>query len=386
MKFEFATAGRILFGCGSSQQLPALAQGLGSSALLVLGRSSRRGDAIASELSAAGVRCVLFNVGGEPSTHLVNQASALARGQECDLVIAVGGGSVLDTGKAVAVMRTHPGDVLDYLEVVGGGKPLLRPGVPFIAVPTTAGTGTEATRNAVLDVPEHRVKASLRSHYLLARLAVIDPELTCSLPAEVTAYCGVDALTQLIEPFVSNAANPLTDGVCREGLRLAARSLAAAYRDGSDRQARQEMCAAALLSGIALANAKLGAVHGLASVLGGFTGHPHGAICARLLPIVMEANIRALQEQSSSDGSGALDRYVEVARILTGNPAADAWEGLEWVRALCAELRIPPLRQAGLTAAQSSTIIPAAQRASSMQGNPVRLSDTKLLEILEEAI
>jgi alcohol dehydrogenase class IV len=384
MKFEFATAGRIIFGCGSVQQIPVLARGMGKTALLVLGRSSRRGEEVSAALESESIRAVIFSVGNEPTTHLVNQASELARSQECDLVIAVGGGSVIDTGKAVAAMLTNPGDVLDYLEIVGGGKPILNRSAPFIAVPTTAGTGTEVTRNAVLDVPEHRVKASLRSHHLLPHLAVIDPELTYSLPPEVTAYSGMDALAQLIEPFVSKAANPLTDGVCREGMKLAAESLEAVYHDGSRHDARERMCVAALLSGIALANAKLGAVHGLAGVLGGVTGHPHGAICARLLPFVMDANIQALRDDGSRPD--ALERYAEAARILTCNPAAQVNDGLEWVRRLCAELKIPPLREAGLTVGQCGPIIPAAQRASSMQGNPVKFSDRQLLEILENAI
>ena len=343
MKFEFATAGRILFGSGSSGQLPSLAQGLGDTALLVLGGSRRHGEAISARLADSGVRSCIFSVDGEPTTHLVDEAAAKARGQGCNLVIAVGGGSVIDAGKAVAAMLTHPGLVLDYLELVGGGQPLDRPCVPCIAVPTTAGTGTEVTRNAVLGVPEHQVKASLRSYHLLPRLALIDPALCRSLPPEVTAFTGMDALTQLIEPFVSNAANPLTDGVCREGLALASRSLANAFRDGTDLAARQDMCAAALFSGIALANAKLGAVHGLAGVLGGITGHPHGAICARLLPFVMEANILAMQDGRAH--AGTLPRFAEVARILTGKSSASAVDGVEWVRALCAELKIPPLRQ-----------------------------------------
>jgi alcohol dehydrogenase class IV len=290
---------------------------------------------------------------------------------------------VVDAGKAVAVMLTNPGAVLDYLELVGGGKPLREPGVPFLAVPTTAGTGAEVTRNAVLDVPEHGVKASLRSPHLLARLAVVDPGLTQSLPPEVTAYTGMDALTQLIEPFVCNAANPLTDGVCREGLARAARSLARAYRDGSDPDAREDMALAALCGGIALANARLGAVHGFAGVLGGATGHPHGAICARLLPFVMEANIRAAGERGNP---ATPRRYVEVARTLTGDPEAVAGDGVSWVRGLCAEMRIPPLREAGLTAADCGPLIPFARRASSMRGNPVELSDEELRGVLEAAL
>ena len=223
---------------------------------------------------------------------------------------------MIDTGKAVAAMLRHPGHVLDYLEVVGGGRTLDRPCAPCIAVPTTAGTGAEVTRNAVLGVPEHKVKASLRSHYMLPQVAIIDPELTRSLPAEITAYTGMDALTQLIEPFVSNAATPLTDGICREGLKRAARSLAAAHRDGADLSRHEDMSAAALMSGMALANAKLGAVHGLAGVLGAYTGHHHGAICARLLPLVMETNINHLRTQHP--GHPSLDRYAEVAQDSHG--------------------------------------------------------------------
>src|SRR6185437_3705054 len=179
-----------------------------------------------------------------------------------------------------------------------------------------------------LDVPEHRVKASLRSHYLTARIAVVDPELTLSLPPAVTAYTGMDALTQLIEPFVSNMANPLADGVCREGLVRAARSLGRAYRDGADLAAREDMAFAALCGGIALANAKLGAVHGFAGVLGGLTGQAHGAICAALLPLVMAANLGALEERNDR---ATIERYDEIARIVIGDPGANAWAGVAWV-------------------------------------------------------
>ncbi|HEX8203716.1 MAG TPA: iron-containing alcohol dehydrogenase [Isosphaeraceae bacterium] len=383
MTFEFATAGRILFGRGQARQIPALARDLGRRALVVLGGSSRGRATLTAGLEDAGVRSVVFNVGGEPTTHLVDRATRIARAEGCDLVIALGGGSVIDAGKAVAGLLANPGDVLDYLELVGGGKPLRQPGVPLIAVPTTAGTGAEATRNAVLDVPEHGVKASLRSPHLLARLAIVDPDLTLSLPPEITATTGMDALTQLIEPFVSNAANPLTDGVCREGLARAARSLASAYRDGSDLAAREDMALAALCGGIALANARLGAVHGFAGVLGGATGHAHGAICARLLPFVMEANLRAADERGDPV---TIRRYVEIARTLTGDPEAGARDGVSWVRQLCAEMKIPPLREAGLTGADCGRLIPLARRASSMRGNPVTLSDEELGRIFEAAL
>lgn len=384
MTFEFATAGRVIFGRGSWNQLPDLARSLGRSALLVLGRAGRLGESLSARLEADGVRTSSFHVGEEPTTRIIGEATELARGKACDLVIAAGGGSVLDTGKAVAALLANPGDLMDYLEVVGGGKPLTRPGVPCIAVPTTAGTGTEVTRNSVLGVPEKRVKVSLRGPYLLPRVALIDPELTLSLPPEMTAYGGLDALTQLIEPLVSNAANPLTDGLCREGLKRAARSLRVAFHEGTNLAAREDMCIAALFSGMALANARLGAVHGFAGVLGGTTGHPHGAICARLLPFVMEANIRALDGDQRADSPR--ERYDEVARILTGDPVAQAVDGVEWVRTLCDEFRIPPLGRSGLTVADLDSIIPASRRASSMKGNPVEHSEQTLRKILERAI
>jgi alcohol dehydrogenase class IV len=383
MTFEFATAGRIVFGRGQSQQIPTLARELGRRALVVLGGSDRGRQALTEGLNDAGVGSVVFNVNGEPTTHLVDRASGIARAEGCDLVISVGGGSVIDAGKAVAGLLANPGEVRDYLELVGGGKPLLERGVPLIAVPTTAGTGSEVTRNAVLDVPEQKVKASLRSHHLLPRLAVVDPELTLSLPPAITAYTGMDALTQLIEPFVGNAANPLSDGVCREGLTRAARSLARAYRDGSDVAAREDMALAALCGGIALANARLGAVHGFASVLGGITGHAHGAICARLLPFVMEVNIRAVEERGDPT---IILRYTEIARALTGDAEADARDGVTRVRGLCAEMEIPPLRVAGLSIADCDQLIPLARRASSMRGNPMELSDEELRGILEAAL
>jgi alcohol dehydrogenase class IV len=381
--FEFATARRVVFGRGASRQVPALARERGRCALVVLGGSGRGGEALVEGLREAGVIAIVFPVRHEPTTHLVEEASSLAFAERCDLVIAQGGGSVLDAGKAVAGLRTNPGDLLDYLEVVGAGRPLANPGVPFLAIPTTAGTGTEATRNAVLDVPGRGVKVSLRSPHLLPGVAVVDPELTLSLPPGITATTGMDALTQLIEPFVGNAPNPLVDGLCREGLARAARSLRRAYRDGADLDAREDMAVAALFSGMALANAKLGAVHGLAGALGGTTGQAHGAICARLLPLVMAANLDAA---SLRGRSATLDRYAEVARILTGDPRATPDDGVSWTRELAADLRIPKLAASGLAPADRDAVIAQARLASSMKGNPVELTDGALRGILEAAL
>jgi alcohol dehydrogenase class IV len=238
------------------------------------------------------------------------------------------------------------------------------------------------TRNAVLGVPQHRVKVSLRSLHLLARLALVDPELTLSLPPAVTAATGLDALTQLIEPFVSNAANPLTDGVCREGLVRAARSLPVVYRDGQNLAAREDMAVAALCGGLALANARLGAVHGFAGVLGGLTGQTHGLLCARLLPEVMEANLAAAARQGQFETIG---RYAEIARILTGDPAAQPEQGLAWIRSQLAAMAIPGLSAAGLTRDEFDRVVDQARRASSMKGNPVELTAVELRAILEAA-
>jgi alcohol dehydrogenase class IV len=299
-------------------------------------------------------------------------------------VLGFGGGSALDTGKAIAALLTNRGDPLDYLEVIGRGEPLTQPAAPYIAIPTTAGTGAEVTRNAVLLSPQHGVKVSLRSPLMLPRLALVDPELTHSLPPEITASTGLDAFTQVMEPYVSNKANPLTDGLCREGMRLAGRSLRRAYEHGDDPAAREDMAVVSLFGGLALANAKLGAVHGFAGPLGGMFPGPHGAICARLLPYVMEVNVRALQNRAL--GHPALRRYDEIARILTRDDSATASDGVAWVQELCEALQVPPLATYGLTQADFPTLIQKSVVASSMQGNPIKLSTEEMEEILTRAL
>ena len=279
MRFEFATATRILFGPSTVRDLTAAARQMGRRALLVTGASTERATPL-----VAGFDTVPFAVSGEPSVELIRRGTAYARAEGCDLVIAIGGGSAIDAGKALAALLTNPSDPLDYLEVIGRGQPLERAPAPFIAVPTTSGTGSEVTRNAVLGSPEHRVKASLRSAAMLPRLSIIDPELTVTLPRAVTASTGLDALTQLIEPYVSSRANFMTDLFCIDGIRRAATALPAAWENGADREARTAMSWAALLGGLALANAGLGVVHGFAAPVGGMFAAPHGAVCAAVLP------------------------------------------------------------------------------------------------------
>jgi alcohol dehydrogenase class IV len=384
MRFEFATATRIIFGAGTLREIGPLAAEMGQRALVVTGRTVARATPLLDVLTAQGMDYVLLPLGHEPTLDDVRLGTSQARERTCDLVIGYGGGSALDAAKAIAALLTNGGDPLDYLEVIGRGQPLTRPSAPCIAVPTTAGTGTEVTRNAVLASPDHRVKASLRSPLMLPRLALVDPQLTHTMPPEVTASTGLDALTQLIEPFVSSRATPLTDPLCREGIARVARSLHRAYHCGDDAGAREDMALASLFGGLALANAGLGAVHGFAGPLGGMFTAPHGAICARLLPAVMAVNVRALQERHPE--SEALQRYHEIARILTGDPHATAQDGIAWIEDLCTDLRIPPLSSYGVRQRDFPTLIDKASVASSMKGNPLPLARDEMEDILARAL
>lgn len=383
MKFEFATATQIIFGPGTLKQVGPLAKEMGQKALVVA-NLSELAKPLLNILAAQGIESSVFAVGGEPTVEIVQQGTLQAKAEKSDLVIGFGGGSAMDTAKAVAIMLTNPGEPLDYLEVIGRGQALRQPGVPCIAIPTTAGTGSEVTRNAVLGAPEQQVKVSMRSPFMLPRLALVDPELTYSLPPAVTASTGLDALTQNLEPFVSNKANPMTDAIIREGMRRAARSLWRAYEQGNDPAAREDMALASLFGGLALANAKLGVVHGFASVLGGMFPAPHGAVCAILLPPVMAINVQALQEREPD--SGYLRRYDEVAQILTGSSGATASDGVAWVQELGQALHVPGLGTYGLTPADFPTVIEKTAVASSTQGNPIKLTPAELREILNWAL
>jgi len=379
--FEFATAGRILAGPGRVAELPGVLAGLGSRVLVCTGANPERH---ASLLAGLGLPTAVFPVAGEPTAGLARAGVAAAREHGADVIAAIGGGSVIDLGKAVAMLLANGGDPLDYLEVVGSGQKITRPAAPCVAVPTTAGTGAEVTANAVLAVPEHRLKASLRSPLMIPRVALVDPRLTASCPPPVTAASGLDALTQCLEPFVSVRATPVTDGLAREGLRRAAGGLRAAHADGGDLAARSDMAICALLGGMALANAKLGAVHGLAGVIGGTADVPHGIACAALLAPVIEANMRALR--SGTPGSPALDRYAEVARLLTGKPGASVQDGLAWIGETIALLGVPGLAAFGLGPGQADDIAAKAMTSSSMQGNPVPLSQGQLKAVFLEAL
>jgi alcohol dehydrogenase class IV len=384
MRFEFATATRVLFGPGVLKEAGPLANQMGRRALIVTGSTPERAQPLLAALNAHGLAHSVFPISGEPTTDKVLEGARFAKNEGCDLVIGFGGGSAIDAGKALAALVTNPGELFDYLEVIGRGQPLAAPPLPFIAISTTAGTGAEVTRNAVLASPEHRAKVSLRSPLLLPRLAIVDPELTHGLPRAITASTGLDALTQLLEAYVSIRANPLTDALCVDGLRRAARSLPRACDQPNDAAVREDMALASLFSGMALANAGLGAVHGFAAPIGGMFPAPHGAVCAALVPHVMATNVQALRRRAPK--SPALERYDEAARILTGNTKSVADDGVEWMRRLCAELEIPPLRTYGLRPENIPVLCEKAAVASSTKGNPIVLEPAELRQILEQAL
>lgn len=381
MSFELSVPEKIIFGKGSIGRLEQLVSGFESRALIVHGANPDRARSLEGLLAKSAV--YLYSVPNEPTTENIAKGVEEAKTRNVTVVIGIGGGSVIDAAKAIAGLATNSGDILDYLEVIGRGNPLTKAGLPCIAIPTTAGTGAEVTKNAVIASLEHQIKVSLRSPFLLPRIALVDPELTYSLPAKVTIATGLDALTQLIEPLVSARANPVTDGLCREGIPRVARSLPAVVQNGKNFAAREEMALASLFGGLALANAGLGAVHGFAGPIGGMFNAPHGLICGILLPFVVDANLHALRLRASD--SVALGRYDEIGRLLTGSPDALATDGLAWLTDLRKTLGVPALSSLDIPRESIPEIARKAAKASSMKANPIELTQPELEAILEAA-
>lgn len=374
--FSLALPGQVLFGRGRASEAAGLILEHGRSVLMVGGRSVAFADRLAADLRTAGAEVMEETGQGEPTLPQIETALAALRGQRIDVVVAVGGGSVIDLGKALAGLIPQPGAVLDHLEGVGAGRPLEAAPLPFIALPTTAGTGAEATKNAVIGVPEAGRKVSLRDPRMLPDLAIVDPALTDHCPAPVTLASGLDAVTQVIEPYLSAGANPVTDALCRDAIP---RGLIALRRlmEHEDTAARDALCLTSVTGGIALANAGLGAVHGLAGVIGGATGIAHGVICGRLLVPCLRANATAL------DAAGAdMARINEVRDWIAaafGTTPEDAFATFQaWINAQGLPF-LPEDRGADADWART------AQGASSMKGNPVVLGEDALLDILAAA-
>lgn len=393
--FSLANLPRILFGEGSLQQLPGCIAGVGSRALLVNGRRSFLATAhwqpLQQSLQQQGIACEQATVSGEPSPQLVDEVVRRFFGQGIDVVVGIGGGSVLDAAKAIAGLLPHGNSVLDHLEDVGKGLPYKGPSLPFIAVPTTAGTGSEATKNAVLSVRgPGGYKKSFRHEALVAHTAIIDPLLLESCPAELIAAQGMDAFTQLLESYVSLRANPLTDAIAWSGLQAVSDGFMAAYAGGDSDEARHgraAMAYAALLSGITLAQVGLGSVHGLAQPLGSLFPVSHGVACGTTVAAATAVNIEALRGRQAD--SVALEKYAEVGRLLAGqrgledNAACDML--VEILQRWTQSLQLPRLSDLGVSEGDIPTIV-AHSRNNSMKTNPVLLLDEEIAAIVHERL
>jgi alcohol dehydrogenase len=377
--FGIARVPRIEFGAGSIRRLPAIAAGYGKHLLLVTGQrsfvESSAGEWLLGDLNTRGFSWQHLKVDGEPTPQLVDSAVASLRRKTIDAVIGIGGGSALDAAKAIAGLLKPGNSVLDHLEGIGPELPYCGPATPFIAVPTTAGTGSEATKNAVLSLPG-QYKKSFRDDALVAQWAIVDPDLLATCPPELIAADGMDAFTQLLESFVSTRANPLTDALARSGLAAASEALLPLYGNPTP-AARAKMAYASLVSGICLAQTGLGSVHGLAAPLGAFFPIPHGVACGTLLAAATRVNIAALRMRAPQ--SEALAKYDEVRRLLGAADLVAMLEG--WQE----RLALPRLSKWRVTTADFPKIV-ANARGSSMKTNPVELGDAEIERILAERL
>jgi len=388
----FAISGlpNILFGEGRFAEVPALAARFGRRLLLVTGGRSLRQTPewpqLLEALRAASLEFIELRVDAEPSPQLVDTAVAAYRAARIEVVVGIGGGSVLDAAKAIAGLLPHGNSVMDHLEGVGPELPYRGPSTPCIALPTTAGTGSEATKNAVLSIQGLRgFKKSFRHDCLVPRYAVVDPDLLKGCPPELIAANGMDALTQLLESYVSARANAFTDALALSGLAAACRGLLPWYEQGPEATAaRGAMAYAALLSGITLAQVGLGSVHGLASPIGAYFPIPHGVVCGTLVAVATEVNIGALERRAP--GHPALSKYAHAGRLLSGkNAVSDNAARTALVDTLAdwtVRLRLPRLGAYGIKPVDYDAIVSGC-RGSSMKTNPVALKDQEIRGILE---
>jgi alcohol dehydrogenase class IV len=381
VRFDVAAPADIRFGAGRVAEVPASLADLGVRRTLVItGATPGRADAVRTGLQEAGIESYVYPISGEPSVDVVRAGVAALSSAGCDGVLGYGGGSALDSAKAIAALAASGSGPLDHLEVIGAGQPLTGPAFPCVAVPTTAGTGSEVTRNAVLSAGE--TKASLRSPELLPRVAIVDPDLLLGLAPSVIASGGLDALSQVIEPFLSARANPFTDALAREGIQRSVRSLRRASEQGmdADPQIRDDLALASLFGGLCLANSGLGAIHGFAAGLGARLKAPHGALCGALLPATFQVNYEALSRRKPNHP--ALDRISEVAQMLIGRRTARPEAAVEWLVDLKDALGVPGLAHYGIVESQIPVLVDAGRKASSMRGNPITLTDEELTSIL----
>lgn len=379
--FAFATATEILFGRGQAKNSVKRVAGLGHHVLLIHGRHAARSEWLSAALAHQGCSVTTFSVPIEPDLDLITQGVAVARHADAQVVVALGGGAVIDAGKAIAALVPATQDIMAHLEVVGQGLPLDHPPLPFVAMPTTAGTGAEVTRNAVIAVPEHRRKVSLRDARMLPTLAIVDPALTDAAPRDVTLASGLDAITQVIEPYVCTKANPLTDALCRDAIPRGLSALISLMQDEAP-DARDDMAWVSLCGGMALANAGLGAVHGLAGPLGGLTGAPHGAICGVLLPHVLTANRDRVSDPALAERLDQVGRWIGAA---FDHPQASVAQAADILAGWSQAAGLPSLTALGIDRAAQQAAAEAAASSSSMKANPAKLDAVDLMKLMEAA-
>ena len=377
--FDFLTAGRIRFGRGQAETAVEEIIRRGHRVLLVRGRSVAWADELSANLEDKGVTLESVFCTAEPDLAMLEAARKTTQQAQSDVVVAVGGGAVIDLAKAIAALAPSNSAALDHLEGVGQGQPLTADPLPFIALPSTAGTGAEVTKNAVISVPDAGRKVSLRDDRMLPNLAIIDPALTDNAPRSVTLSSGLDAVTQVIEPYLCNRSNPLVDAIARAAIPVGLSALAQ-LEQGESAAARDQMAYVSLVGGMALANAGLGAVHGLAGVVGGRLGAPHGLICGRLLGPVLAANHEALLQQGQS-----VERFDEVAHWLSTHLDIGTDNPFEALSALLDQWQVDRLGKWLADDVNLHTLAEEAAGASSMRANPCVLSTDALVGIMRAA-
>ncbi|MCK6261896.1 iron-containing alcohol dehydrogenase [Vibrio sp. ZSDE26] len=378
--FQFMTSTRIIFGEGALQSSLSILNQYGYSVLLVTGKDQSRSEPIISYLKTQKMRYQHVSISGEPNITMIEETAIVGRKFKPDMVVSIGGGSVIDMGKALAAIIPNQGDVYDYVEVVGRNVPIKTTPIPFIAIPTTASTGSEVTRNAVLRSGQDQVKVSLRSPDMLADVAIVDPTLTYGMDVYTSGRGAMDVFTHLMEAYVCGDPNPLTDMVCEEGLRKLSGSIVAACRH-DDYSARADLSFAAMLGGMATNNAKLGAAHGLASALGGKLNAPHSVIAGQLAPHVMRENIAVANEFGRKD---VLERYSRIAQLVTGRTNAHVEDGALWVQMMLDKLELPKLSEFGVCSTSFEKVAEDALMSVAIKGNPLPLTKARLIYILEQ--
>lgn len=381
--FCFMTAQDIRFGRGAVDAALSELQRFGDKLAVIHGKNGDRVDWFIHALEGLGIEILRVAIPREPDIALIEQAVSEAMEAGSKAVISIGGGAVIDAGKAIAGLLPAHRPILDHLEVVGLGLPLDQEPLPFVAIPTTSGTGAEVTKNAVLSVPEASRKVSLRDPRMLANLALVDPSLTDGLPKSITLASGLDAITQVIEPYLSCKANWLTDSLCRDAIPQGLKALVC-LMEKEDKAARDALSRTSLCGGLALANSGLGAVHGLAGVLGGVTGAAHGAICGALLPHVLAINEAAIMNQSDTDV--LRERFAEIRFWIAEALDCSNKDAFTKLASWSKEKGLPYLHAVGLERTWISHVALESLGSSSMRGNPTALPMDALEEILNRAM